>query len=267
MIRTTQADLLNLFRSLGIRSGDTVVAHTALFSLGIIEGGVGGFYKTLQSIIGVDGTLVVPTFTYSFRRDEVFDIVNSPSARNIGVLSEYVRNRADSIRSSDPIFSFAAIGSRASELMERGSAACFGRGSIYDSLFDADACFLAVGINYSSGLSGFMHLEKLANVPYRNDKQFFGTSRNAQGFEFPDSAIHYVRDEESYGAVITDREPMGLLLEQSGASLAIDYGYGRHLCLKGTRWRDVVLKKLSEDPFYMLDTSQYDNGKIPTASS
>jgi aminoglycoside 3-N-acetyltransferase len=267
MIRTTQVDLLNLFRSLGIKKGDTVVAHTALFSLGIIEDGVGGFYKSLKNLIGVDGTLIVPTFTYSFRRNEVFDILNSPSAKNIGVFSEYVRNRPDAIRSADPIFSFSAIGSRASKLMERGSAACFGGGSIYESLFDVDACFLAIGINYSSGLSGFMHLEKLADVPYRTDQEFFGTSRNVQGLEFSDSAIHYVRDEETYGAVITDREPMGLLLEQEGASVAIDYGYGRHLCLKGKRWRDVVLKKLSEDPFYMLDISQYDNGKIPAASS
>ena len=57
---------------------------------------------------------------------------------------------------------------------------------------------------------------------------------------------------------------MGLLLELEGASVAVDYGYGRHLCLKGQRWREVVLRKLMKDPFYMLDASQYDDGKIPT---
>jgi aminoglycoside 3-N-acetyltransferase len=263
MIRTTQAQLIELFQSLGLKSGATVVAHTGLFSLGLIEGGVGGVYKILKEIIGVDGTLIVPTFTYSFRRNEIFDIVNSPSAKNIGVFSEYVRNRPDSIRSTDPIFSFSAIGSRASELMKRESTACFGNGSIYESLFNDNATFIAIGINYSSGLSGFMHLEKLADVPYREDKEFFGISRNSNGTEFPDSAIHYVRNEEVFGATITDREPMGSILEQSGASVAVDYGYGRHLSLKGIQWRDVVLSYLYKNPFAMLDAGQYENGEIP----
>lgn len=264
MIRTTKQDLINLFRALEINSGDTVVAHTALFSLGLIEDGVGGFYNSLRNVIGDNGTLIVPTFTYSFRRNEIFDIKNSASAKNIGVFSEYVRNRSTSVRSSDPIFSFSAIGPRATELMNRTSPVCFGNKSIYESLFDANSKFLAIGINYSSGLSGFMHLEKLANVPYRKDKEFLGISRNTYGHEFNDSAVHFVRNEETYGKVITDREPMGLILEEEGASIAINYGYGRHLCLKGHQWNDIVLRKLKENPFYMLDANQYCDKKIPT---
>ncbi|MDA9319340.1 AAC(3) family N-acetyltransferase [Candidatus Thioglobus sp.] len=255
MIRTTQKQLIQLFHSLGLKKGDTVVAHSALFSLGIIEGGIGGFFKSLQEIIGADGTLIVPTFTYSFRRNEVFDIANSPSAKNIGVFSEYIRNLPGSIRSSDPLFSFCAIGRRASELMKRDNKACFGLDSLYDSLFNTNATFLAIGINYSSGLSGFMHLEKLAKVPYRKDKEFFGIARNLEGLEFSDSAIHFARDDENYNLVTTNREPMGSILEVSGASIAVDYGYGRHLCLKGLHWRDVVLSHLAKDPLFMLDNT------------
>ena len=93
MIRTTKQDLINLFRALEINSGDTVVAHTALFSLGLIEDGVGGFYNSLRNVIGDNGTLIVPTFTYSFRRNEIFDIKNSASClhnfrsnRNAGLI-------------------------------------------------------------------------------------------------------------------------------------------------------------------------------------
>jgi aminoglycoside 3-N-acetyltransferase len=262
MIRTTQKQLMELFKSLGLKDGDIVVAHTGLFSLGLIEGGVGGFYKSLIEIIGNDGTLIVPTFTYSFRRNEIFDISNSPSAKNIGVFSEYVRNKPESIRNSDPIFSFSAIGSKA-EIINRNSTECFGNGSTYDSLFNEDASFLAIGINYSTGLSGFMHLEKLAKVPYRKDEELFGISRNSEGIEYPDSAIHFVRDEKKFGQAITNREPMGSILENSGASIAVDYGYGRHICLKGIQWREVVLSHLSKNPIAMLDASQYDGGIIP----
>lgn len=255
MIKTSHQELLLLFEGLGIPRGGVVMLHTALFSLGLIEGGVAGFYRSLSDYVGKEGTIVVPTFTYSFRRNEVFDILNTPSAKNIGIFPEYIRNQDNAVRSSDPLFSMAAIGPRSRELMHRANNACFGHGSIYQNIFDVDAHFVGIGISYSAGMAGFMHLEKLAQVPYRVDIQFDGISRDVHGNEFADSAIHYARNEKVFGLVKTDREPMGRLMENKGASKVICYGHGKHLCIRGGLWRDIVLNKLSKSPFYMLDKS------------
>jgi len=237
--------------------------HSALFSLGLIEGGISGFYRTLLDYLGPEGTLIVPTFTYSFRRNEVFDVVNSPSAKSIGIFSEFVRIQPDAVRCPDPLFSMAAVGANAKEMMLRQSDACFGIGSTYARLFDANVLFMALGITYSTGLSGFMHIEKLAGVPYRKDEKLFGISRDVNGVELQDSAIHFARREDIFGATITNREPMGALLEENGASTVISYGYGRHLCLQADPWLNIVLSELEKNPLCMLDSTQYPDERIP----
>jgi aminoglycoside 3-N-acetyltransferase len=254
VIRTSRTELKALLEALGIPEGGTVMLHAALFSLGIIEGGISGFYNVLREHIGTDGTLIVPTFTYSFRRNEMFDIVSTPSARNIGIFSEYVRKQEDAVRSADPLFSMAAIGSQSDFLMQRTSEASFGTSSIYDRLFSNNIYFLAIGITYSTGIAGFIHLEKIAQVPYREDVRLTGRSRNTYGIEFEDSVVHYARNEAIYGNARTDREEMGRILEAKRASTAVPFGYGRHICLRAQAWQEVVLHELNKNPFAMLDS-------------
>jgi aminoglycoside 3-N-acetyltransferase len=263
MLRTSRAQLDELLGALGVAPGATVMLHSALFSLGLIEGGISGFYRAVRERLGPTGTLIVPTFTYSFRRQEVFDVRATPAARNIGVFSEFVRTQPDAVRLPDPLFSMAAVGARAAALMQRPGVACFGPGSPYGALFDADVRFVAIGITYSTGLAGFMHLERLANVPYRVDLPLHGLTRHLDGRELPDQAVHYARREDIYGNTLTDREPMGALLETRGVSTAVTYGHGRHLSLSGHGWREVVLTELAMDPFAMLDPRQYPGGVIP----
>lgn len=254
MIRTSLRELKALFEALGVPKGGAVMVHAALFSLGLIEGGISGFYNVLREHMGKDGTLIVPTFTYSFRRSELFDIVNTPSARNIGIFSEYVRKKDGVVRSADPLFSMAAIGPESDFLMQRTCEASFGTGSIYDRLFSNNVCFLAIGITYSTGLAGFMHLEKLAEVPYREDIRLTGRSRDNYGSEFDDSVVHYARNEKIFGNARTDREQMGRILEEKSASIAVPFGYSRHISLRAKAWQEVVLNELKKNPFAMLET-------------
>ena len=50
----------------------------------------------------------MPTFTYSYRRNEVFDVSRSVSIN--GVFSEYIRKLDGVYRNDDPLVSFAGIG-------------------------------------------------------------------------------------------------------------------------------------------------------------
>jgi aminoglycoside 3-N-acetyltransferase len=250
--RTTEAELQWLFQALGVNRGDTVLVHSAVMTLGLVEGGVGGILSAILRAVGPEGTVVVPTFTWSFRRGEVFDIRHSPARKVIGTFAEYVRQDPSAVRSADPLFSMAAIGPEGPRLMERRSFRCFGGESTYEAIFSANVLILALGITYSTGISPFMHLECLAGVPYRQDLRLDGKSIGPTGAAFDDYAIHFARDELGYAGWHTDREAMGRTLEEKGVAKAIRFGSGRHIAMRAEPFGNVVLDELAKNPLTML---------------
>ena len=97
-------------KSLGLKSGDSVLIHSSFKSMGAVEGGIETFVNALLSVIGDRGTLISPTLTFAYvtMEERVFDYVNTPSC--VGAISEYIRNMAGAKRSIHPTHSCAAIG-------------------------------------------------------------------------------------------------------------------------------------------------------------
>ena len=252
MKKTSIDEIVFLLNSLGIKKNDTVFVHSSLFTLGIIEKREEGLYQALLKVIGCQGNIIVPTFTYSFRKNEKFNIVHSPSDNNIGVFSEYLRNKKKAIRSSDPLFSMSSIGPDSKILMKRTSYSCFGKESIYEKLFNLNIKFLCLGITYSTGLTAFMHIEKKGNVPYRYDLKLNGKSINSKNIEYNDYAIHYARDEQNYFANgYTCREKIGQQLEENKISKSINFRYGKHFVLNAKYFEEFVLEKLNKNPLHV----------------
>jgi aminoglycoside 3-N-acetyltransferase len=252
MKKTSISELSDLFAALGVGDGDVVMLHSTVFTLGLIEDGLLGLYEALQNRLGVSGTLIVPTFTYSFRRQQIFDVRNTPVGAEIGAFAEFVRKLPGVIRSADPLFSMSAVGPQAEKLMTRTSHECFGQGSIYEKLFDVNALFIALGITYSTGITAFMHLECLANVDYRCKMRFDGMSIGYDGIEYPDWALHFARNEARYPFSCTNRDPLGYRMEQVGISKAMDFGSGHHMALRAQPFQDYVLSELARNPHSML---------------
>jgi len=249
---TTISELEQLLRCLGVRKADTVMVHSSVITLGIVENGLAGLYQAFRNILGEEGTLIVPTFTYSFRRNEVFDVKNTRVPKALGIFSEYVRQLPWAIRSSDPLFSMVAIGPKAEILMQRKTHYCFGRGSIYEKLFDANILILALGITYSTGITAFLHLEKLGSAPYRIDYSFAGTTIAADGSVYDDFAIHFMRDEKRFPIVEVDREQIGAQMESLGISNSVQFGSGKHIALRAQFFADYVLECLKKNKYAML---------------
>ena len=67
------------FQRLGLTAGDTVFVHSALSTLGHVEGGADTVIAALLSVVGHSGTLAAPAFTYEEDPD-LFDIANQPRA-------------------------------------------------------------------------------------------------------------------------------------------------------------------------------------------
>jgi len=252
-IRNTSInEIKELLNSLEVEKGDIVMVHSSIFTLGIIEKGLSGLYQAFREALGENGTLIVPTFTYSFRRNKIFDVRNTPTGAEIGAFSEYVRKLPESIRSTDPLFSMAAIGPKAEYLMKRKSHRCFGQDSIYNKIFDANALFVALGITYSTGITAFLHLECIAGIDYRKETKFDGQSIGYDGEIYDDWAIHFARNEEQYPLAYTNRDPLGNKMEKLGISKAVDFGSGHHIALRAKPFKEFVLTELKKNPHLML---------------
>lgn len=153
--------LVQSFRSLGIARGDKLVVHSALRSLGPIEGGADTVLDALLETIGGDGLLVVPTFTYS---TGTFDPERSPGLT--GILAERLRQRDGAVRSLHPTHSTAAIGHGADAVCNgHHQRPGLGMDTPLDRLARSGGKILLLGVGHTSNST--VHVgEAYAGVPY-----------------------------------------------------------------------------------------------------
>ncbi len=194
-LSTASAALLSSFRNIGIRAGDTVLLHCDANVLAFIQGDdvpqrANAWFEALFDVLGSQGTLVVPTFTYSFTLDEIYDPAKSPSS--VGSLSEHFRFIPDVKRTLDPIFSFAVRGQHAEKLSTLSPATCFGPGSVFEFLENQNATLLFAGCSIDRAT--FVHyVEQKRPVSYRYFKRFAGyVLQNEKLIET--SVDYFVRD-------------------------------------------------------------------------
>ena len=110
----TKEQLMNDLSALGIRAGDTILMHSSYKSLGGIEGGAAGFFDAFLTLLGEEGTLVLPALSYASvtQVNPEFDLKTTPSC--IGYLPEYFRQQVPGVvRSLHPTHSCCAVGRNA----------------------------------------------------------------------------------------------------------------------------------------------------------
>jgi aminoglycoside 3-N-acetyltransferase len=95
----------------GVRQDDVLLGHFALSWFGYLEGGAEGLIDTLLDILGPGGTLVMPTFSFSWLGREPFDPLTTPSRE--GAVTDRFWRRAGVVRSAHTTHSFAAFGKHA----------------------------------------------------------------------------------------------------------------------------------------------------------
>lgn len=191
-------DIRNSFDQVGLENGDTVMLHcdamvTAQFPPAPNAKRFDLLVDTLEEVLGEDGTLVLPTFTYSFTQGDVFDIRHSPSS--VGAISEFFRTRSGVVRSSDPLFSVAAKGRHAAKFADSNNEDCFGKGSAFDLLLALDGKVLCLGCSLDRVT--FVHyVEQRRGVDYRYLKRFSGEIIDLDGKRRFHTVRLYVRDLE-----------------------------------------------------------------------
>lgn len=166
IVSWTRAQLQEHFARAGLDRGDSVILHSSLKSIGPVEGGGEAVIEALLSVIGPDGHLLVPTFTYCLPIWKIppFDVRNSPS--RVGALTEIVRKRPDALRSFHPTHSVAVLGPQREALVRNHlHTTPLGKDSPFDRMRRFHAKILMLGTRQDTNSS--LHLcEVLAELPY-----------------------------------------------------------------------------------------------------
>ena len=181
------ADLIKGLRASGLRAGDTVFVQLSLSSFGQIEGASSTeevsrrLLSALLDLIGTEGTLLIPAFTFSFDRREEFDQANSTAVAgpwsDAVEFSEMVLRHPGAVRSNDPLYSVVGVGPGAPQLLLNLPNRSTGRDSLMDRLARSSAKLCLVGVSLEQAVL-LDFAEDEVSVPWRYKKLFTGKTRH-----------------------------------------------------------------------------------------
>jgi aminopeptidase-like protein/aminoglycoside N3'-acetyltransferase len=252
------ADMIDSFKRVGIETGDTVFVHVCLERLGqpqdyLTSAQTSEFLmNALQEVVGPNGTILVPTYTFSFCEQQPFDVQNTPTAGGDWSTSvdflEYFRNLPGVIRSRDPIHSVAGLGPRASELLTRLPNSCFGEDSVHARLrnLNGKICLIGVGLDESSFRH---HVEEIAAIPGRYKKLFTGYIRD-KGVSEKVGWVYNVRvlADNCY----PDGKKLEELARQTGKCRVARLGSGEILGISARDYFDLTFEQLAQDKWFTV---------------
>jgi len=185
------SDFVSSLREAGIKNGDTIFVHSRISAFGKLCTFDKNFLlqalsDALKECVGKDGTIIMPTFTYSFDKNEAFDMDNTKST--VGVLTEFFRKEKDVSRTIHPNHSAAIWGKNKNNLLKI-SKDTFDENSILGKLHKLNGKIVFLGAPFQS--CTFIHyIEQMHKVPYRYMRKFRGKII-AHGKEYEDEISFY----------------------------------------------------------------------------
>ena len=251
-----RAAIVRAFREAGLRTGDVAYCHSSVAMLGIPDEGLSedaigaSFLTAFREVTGPDGTLVLPTFTYSYTKGEPYDPAATAPAPAMGALPNALWRRSDAVRSLDPLFSVIALGGGAQALIaSSGATDSFGAGSVYQRLLELDAAILNIGLR-GTHAQVVHHIEQTAGVPYRFIKRFRGTTV-VDGVARETEVAYNVRGLDEPRHVPTVRRVFDDALAQGLLHVA-PLGRGEVNLMRARDVERIVLEGLARDPDYLV---------------
>lgn len=121
----------------------------------------------IQPFLDRGQTVVITCFTYT--SEGRFDVLSTPT--KLGALNKWILKQSQVKRSEHPLFSYAALGSKADFLLNIGKSA-FGYDSVFCRLKGKNAVFLHVGRPIKMGNTAIHHVEQYCGATYRMNKAF-----------------------------------------------------------------------------------------------
>lgn len=151
-----------------------------------------GMVRCIQQMVGEEGTILFPVFSWSFCRGDGFDYRRTKG--EVGAFSNWVmQNRKDFVRTRHPMYSFMVWGKDAGYLKTLDNQDAWGVSSPFQYLYENKAKQMMFNIEAYKGLTFGHYVEQFIKVPYRHPKYFFGTYVDEKGNEEIRMYSMYVR--------------------------------------------------------------------------
>ena len=248
----TAEQIAQALRQVGVAAGDTVFVHSSLMHFGSLAPNpkkelLQAILALLQDAVGAQGTLIMPTFTYSFTKNEPYDVLKSKST--VGSLSEFFRKQPEVTRNEQPLFSVAAWGKNQDEIHKIGSNT-FDESSIFGVLRRLNAKVLMFGAEFYDHCTFFHHIEYMAGVPYRYLKTFEGEVITQHGTSYHTATQYNVRHLNQN--VVTDGKRLKAHLQSLGLLEEVMVGNGSLELVRCQPFFEQGLKMIASDPHFMV---------------
>ena len=252
MILITYKDIEKTLIDAGLDKGDVVLVHSSLSAPGYIIGGVHSVVEAFMNILGVEGTLVVPTLSQKdFKNSYKNWYMDKPS--DTGLFSEYVRKFPGALRSNQETHSVAAIGKKAYEITSGhkdfgprygifGDFA-FSWSSPWQKMYDMNAKVLFFGVTMK--YNTYKHFVEYRIVEDRVSK--------IEGIELKNQKLSRIKDfaffqnNDSRLWPFHDAEKMQIELDKRGLIRKASLGKSRVFCLDIKNMVDSITEILSSD--------------------
>ncbi|MCL2499549.1 MAG: AAC(3) family N-acetyltransferase [Defluviitaleaceae bacterium] len=245
--------MLTDLRMLGVREGGHLLVHSSYKSLGAGVEGIGQIIETLRAALGVSGTLLIPTLSFSSvpTDNRVFDIRKTPS--DVGAITEYFRKMPGVVRSLHPTHSVAAIGANASEIVKdhEKDNSPVGANSPFRKLRDKQGQILMLGCGLKPNTS--MHgVEELTEPPYAFRHTFDYQCTDAEGVTHTLNIRRHHFENTHGGSVIQRYDRLKFLLPVYIMAYGKVLDADCYLFEAKPMW-DVAEKVMRDDPLFFVD--------------
>lgn len=242
-------DIVRGLHTLDVQAGGIVLVHSSLSALGHVWGGARTVIEALKTTIGSQGTLVMPTHSWSqmSKGCTTFDAVHTPSC--VGRITNEFLRLPGVVRSLHPTHSVAAYGPFAERLVcdhAKASSPC-GAGTPYARIMELNGQILFLGVSLHVNTC-FHGIEALARLDYL-------LRELPEEFEVVDSKG--IRSK----ATIRRHQPgvarrfaaVEELLEGRGILRRGPIGAAESRLVESRSMRDLVLERLQNDPCFLLE--------------
>lgn len=222
----TKDQVVTSLREMGLKEGDIVLLHSALSSIGRVDGGAETVVAAFIEILGNAGTLVVPI------------------SGAMGIITEVVKNNPNSVKSIHPKASVAAIGSHAKEICKDHWKAetSHGENTPYTRIAKMGGYVCLLGVDQDRNTS--LHTaEALLRLPYlvRTEEVTFDTPEG----EITKSWLYFPGQHRNFiGLDRAFRESGGMRVGRVGSSVV--------RLIRAQDMIDICMKLRKKDPAFAL---------------
>lgn len=243
------SDFINVLKRLGIKKGDVVFVHSDISVFGKLlmfdkKLLLQTLIDSIKESVGEEGTIIMPTFTYSFDKNETYNIKSTKST--VGVMTEYFRKQREVSRTIHPSHSVAVGGKHKKSLLSI-SKDTFDKNSIFGKLHKLNGKLIFFGTPFHEACTFIHYIEQMHKVPYRYMRKYKGKIIK-DGREYEDEFSFYYK----YSFFYTSMLKLETHLLERGLLKKVKVGEGYTSVIESGDLLKEGLRLLDKDIYFFL---------------